>query len=383
MGNRIVVFGGNHHNTLGLIRSLGRCGHSVIVLLEPCELTRCILKKSKYITKLFALKSVEEGVELLYSKLGNLEEKTVVLTASDTAASALDLNYNRLSDRCVFFNAGKPGVITKYLNKSATFPLAKEAGLDLIETSIVNPGDSLPCDIKYPCLIKGNNSTRSNKEDMCICYSRQELEGAVKDNVQYLVQDYLVKEYELDIIGFSYNNGKDVFIPAVVRKIRDEIDRQSMYERLDPLSKYPDLDVVSIKRLISKIGYEGIFSVELIKANGKYYFLEVNLRNDGCAFAYTAAGFNYPAMWVKYALGETFSGELNEERFSKPLFIIHENDIFNVRDGKVSFIRWLKEYITADAHFVLDVSDIKPYIWLLGIYVAHALKKVANKLCHI
>ena len=40
------------------------------------------------------------------------------------------------------------------------------------------------------------------------------------------------------------------------------------------------------------VGYHGPFSVELLHKNAKNYFMEVNFRHDGLAYAATASGVN-------------------------------------------------------------------------------------------
>ena len=47
--NKVIVIGGFHHNTYGLIRSLGEAGIKSYVILEPCH------PKSKHPTPILAV----------------------------------------------------------------------------------------------------------------------------------------------------------------------------------------------------------------------------------------------------------------------------------------------------------------------------------------
>lgn len=54
-----------------------------------------------------------------------------------------------------------------------------------------------------------------------------------------------------------------------------------------------------LNKMFKEIGYEGIFSAEfMIDKDGKYWFLEINLRNSGWSYASTKLGMNLPLLWA-------------------------------------------------------------------------------------
>ena len=65
---KVIIFGNNHHNTIGLVRSLGEKGIKPILMLEPCDLRFCCVRFSKYIEKIHYLKIVEDVLNVLRSK---------------------------------------------------------------------------------------------------------------------------------------------------------------------------------------------------------------------------------------------------------------------------------------------------------------------------
>ena len=71
---KVIIFGNNLQNTLGLIRSVGMKGYEVILLLEPIKKSRCYVRHSKYISKIHYLKSVQEGIDVLLKEYGNEPE---------------------------------------------------------------------------------------------------------------------------------------------------------------------------------------------------------------------------------------------------------------------------------------------------------------------
>lgn len=375
--NKVIIFGNSHHNTLGLVRSLGEKGIRPILFLEPCDLRFCCVRFSKYIAKIHYLKSLEDGLRVLREEYGKEAEKPIVLNAGDPSMCLLDAHYDELKEHFCIFNAnGEQGRINFYMDKSNQFPEAEKCGLNLIKTWRIKDPTNLPTDIAYPCLIKGNNSTSSSKEDMYVCQDRNDLVLHLKDSGEYLVQEYIEKDYELDIVGFSWNHGGDVYIPAVIRKIRDDIHRQSAYERLEDSKDYINLDFEKIKALVRVIGYEGIFSVETIFHNNKYYFLEINLRNDGCGWLYTVAGANYPYMWYQYCTEGIADNTNYGGQLKIPSYMMSAEDFHNCYEGKVPLIAWIKQWLTAEAHTIRDGHDIKPYLYLLFIFVRQAVKRV-------
>lgn len=374
--NRVIVFGGNHVNTLGLIRSLGRCGLPVICILH-CDRPRdCSLRFSKYLCALHVVPSAAEGIALLQARYGSEADKPILLFSSDDAVLAADSRYAELKDRFRFFNAR--GEISRYMNKSETFPLAEAAGLNLIRTQLLPAGAPVPEGIGFPCLIKGNNSTTSSKADSCICRNEAELRTHLREGADMLLQEYIEKEYEINLVGLSCEQGKTVFIPSVIRKIRDDMHRQSVVLRMDSLADYPLLNLEQVHSFIQALGYEGIFSVEFLYRAGTYYFLEVNLRNDGCGYFYTAAGANYPRLWVRYCQGHDLSGEIAGIRVKTPYYLSAFDDIKNMLEGKVSFFVWLRDLLRSDVFFCFDLRDPLPACHALLIHLRQACRRVVR-----
>jgi predicted ATP-grasp superfamily ATP-dependent carboligase len=376
---KVIILGNNLYNTLGLIRSVGEKGYPVILLLESFKKSMCYVNHSKYIMGIHYLTSIDQGLEVLLTVYGNESEKPIVLCGSDPAASLLDRHYDELKNKFYLFNAGEQGRINWFLDKINTFPIAAESGLSIIKTWQVENIHRLPSDIIFPCLIKGSNSTNSTKGDMYICQDRNELELSLHEGVKYLIQEYIQKEYELDIVGLSYNHGKNVYVPAVVRKIRDEIHRQSVYIRLDDIKEYPEFDVSIISKFLKKIGYEGIFSIEVIYSKGHYYFLEINMRNDGCGWLYTAAGINYPYLWTLYSTGKLNQYMLDNIKFKNHLYLMHEDDIYNMLERIVGFGQWLKDFHRAEAFFIMNRKDPLPFLMSLWVHFKQAIKMFLRK----
>lgn len=378
---RAIVVGNCLNNTRGILRSLYKAGIKATLILESPHFKA--LKYSKYVSKCHIAQNPKEAVDLMLQLYGNEPQRSVVFCSSDPAICEIDKRYDELKKGFVTFNAGSQDRINQLMNKDVTFPIAEKYGFEIINTIKVTGGQTIPANITFPCLIKGNNSTSSTKLDMCVCDNRKELEKRLHTGVEYLIQDYIQKEYELNIIGLSTDHGSHVFIPAVVRKIRDTVTRQSDYIRLDDVAEYPQLNQLDIGGFINEIGYEGLFSIEVIYREGKFYFLEVNLRTDGCNWLYTAGGINYSLLWYLFGANQLNMEVINQLNLKTPLYLMQEPDIHNVFEGRISFGNWFRDLLRTRAFFNPYMKDPLCFSYEMLIHARQAGKLILRKLFRI
>lgn len=375
MTRTAIVWGINNNNTLGLIRGLGFGGYKVILLLESADQSFCYLRFSKYIQRIHHLKSMDDGIHILLDLREGINGRIPVLCGSDRGMAMLDANYEVLKNSFLVFNVrGRSGLISYYMDKFNTFPIAEKCGLTTIKTWRVSDVADLPANLPYPCLIKGNSSLGCTKNDMFVCRTEDDLRAHLQHGKDMLVQEFIDKEYEIDVNGISINHGKDILIPGVVRKIRDHMDRQSDYIVLENVPT--ELDVKSIRRFVEVLGFEGLFSIELIKRGDQYYFLEINLRNDGVNYLYTLGGVNMPCLWAQYAFGEVVGFSRIHLELKTPLFLMQLFDLANLKNGDISFGRWFADFRRVNAHFILSIQDPKPFLFYLWIYVRQGFKRL-------
>lgn len=96
MNREVVVIGGNHHNTLSILRSLGEKGiKSLLIVLSPYD-PKPFVGYSKYIQKKIVVTNINEISSAMYS-LHTTAEKAIVIACNDCISSYLDMNHNNLS----------------------------------------------------------------------------------------------------------------------------------------------------------------------------------------------------------------------------------------------------------------------------------------------
>ena len=380
--NECIVFGEEHYNPLGVIRSLGEAGIKPIAVVLRNSGTPCT-SKSKYIKKLYKVKTKEEGLNLIIEKFGNFKQKSFIFTCDDKITAMLDEKYDLLKDRFYFFNAGSAGRITQFIDKPNIYKLAEKHGLDVLKSIILKKGD-IPSEIEYPVITKPVNSNMGAwKHDMFICNNDDELKSAYKkiQSQELILQKYIVKKNEYCLDGFSINKGNDVFISIA-----------STYKYFLPLSYSSYMDIFNFDKfdlkeeldcIFKEIGFEGIFSIEfLIDQNDELHFLEINFRNSTWSYASTCVGMNLPKLWLEC----TLNGKIEADSIYKKIpqnytAMVELNDYYaRVVSKKIKLGDWIKECKKTDCLFMKGKNDIKPFLSIIYIYILSLFKAVFKKI---
>ena len=346
-------------------RSLGAVSIKTFVIVWAPKISKSFVCTSKYVNKYRIAHDEEEVLNILMDN--NCQEKRVLISSSDQAAEFVDKNYDILSNK--YYLAGcdaTKGKLNHWLDKKNMLDLAKEVGLNVAYTSCVDLSKGFNMkelsDIPYPCLIKPELSSHGSKNDYRICENSDGLSIALHslENVcnQVLIQEFLKPEYEATLTGISCDN---VQIPTVVHKLRTCTDLQNLgmivFSKLDN-DVNNIISTSQIESLIEKMGYKGCFSVDLMHAKGKTYFLEVNLRTDGTMYMSTSAGVNFPLAWVDYCLFHKQSNLC----LKKPIHAMTEISYVKYLDYKHP-LRCMKEWFMTDCYSIFSWHDVKPFIF--------------------
>ena len=124
---KTIIIGAPHHNTLGIVRSLGAKGLKPdVYLVSRSKAPGCV--KSKFINKIEFFESEESVVDHLLRK-NSLGEKSILLLSSDSVSSAIDAKYNVLKNSYVFFNT--QGHTTSWMSKEKMCVLATSLGMNV------------------------------------------------------------------------------------------------------------------------------------------------------------------------------------------------------------------------------------------------------------
>lgn len=365
---QVVILGDPFNNTLGLIRSLGEANIGFILILVGNE-DRLFVSKSKYIKSdcLYCINKINDSLDILLNFNNN--KKLFLIATNDIAAKFIDDNEPVLSDFYITPMNGKH--IGNLFQKNKQCLLAKQCGLDVPKSLTFERNDSLEHLDFFPLLLKPILSTKGEKSDIHICYNKKELNEALKKSSKcnsFIVQEYIEKDFEINILGVSTKEG--IVCPGGIKKIRHYPTIYSpcsfgKYISIKDLS----IDVEAIKSYISNIGYIGLFSVEFLKKGDKFYFMEFNFRNDGLAYTATCAGINMPEILIK--------GEIPSHIKFKSIYMMdYSIDFCHVKDGNISLLTWIIDFIKTKCHLYLNFRDINP---LLQYYKSKICSKIIKK----
>lgn len=360
LDHKFIVFGFEHYNTLGCIRSLGEMGINPIYI--AVEGKAKIASSSRYISICHPVKDLEEGYELLIRKYGKDQNKPFLYICDDDILGYVDEKYEDIKDLFITFNAGRINGINKYIDKSEILVLAKECGIDILNTVTCERG-VIPTEIKYPIITKSISPNVGGwKSDVFICNNRDELNNAYTkiQAPMVLVQKYIEKKNELEYYGFAINHGEDVFISIGTDYLYLIPGYYSPYMNVfNP--PYPDLQK-KIAAMIKRIGFEGVFSCELIRdEDDKLYFLEINFRIATWSYASTCAGMNLPYLWAISTEQGQIPADI-QKKFETFRAIVEPIDYGKrVDTGKTPIAKWICDIKEAKCTYYYNENDMAPY----------------------
>ena len=375
----VIIIGDMHHNMLGMLRSLGEKGiYSNLIVYD--NINHFVLK-SKYIKKYHIVATDDEVINILLNEFNNEKSKPIIFCTSDNAASVIDLNYNRLIFKYVLPNVdNKQGSLTSIMDKGIMMKYAVEAGFKIPQSLSYNlDKDKIDLErIKFPCIVKPLKSIYGRKEDFVICRTKNDLSVALEKLkgkvISLQIQEYLIKDYEMSIVGVVTPQTRTVIVPGIIRKIREYPFNlgSSSYSVLKPnIDDYLDLDVV--KRFFTIVKYTGLFSIEFISINKQLYFLEINLRNDGNGYVPSKGNCNLPYLYIQDYLGKDIS-KLNH-KINKPIyFMIERGDILYMLKKHLNLFLWIRDLLRVKCFILYNRKDIYPFYFYLKSLVMNKLK---------
>lgn len=362
--HKYIIFAIDHYNSLGVARSLGEEGlQSILVSLKG---RWPVTEKSKYVKEVYNVESHDEGLQILCDRFGNEEEDKLpfIITCDDVTMRYLDDRYEELKDKFIFFNAGRNGRITEYMDKFKILEIAKKHGFNILKTEMVERG-VVPASLEYPIITKSISPVVGGwKSDVFICNSERELKMAYTKikSPKVLIQKYINKKNEYCLDGFSINCGNS-HITTI----------ESTYNYLIPGYYSPYMTVKNFNNpeiesklysMLNEIGFEGIWCTEfLIDQDGTYYFTEVNFRNSTWSYASTEAGMNLVVGWIKATLDNEIDRKNLYKKIPDNFTAMVEPIDYQKRvvEGETELGEWLRDFKEVNCSFYYSKDDIKPF----------------------
>lgn len=363
MSKPVFIIGGSHHNTLGVIRAFGEKGLQDNIELFISHNDK-IITTSRYISKgkIHYFEQNDEIPDLVLEVARTKETKPIIISCGDPYIEVLDRDSSKLNPYCILPHGREAYSICKYLDKDYQRHLAEKTGL--IMAPVYKSSTCIDIEqIEYPCIVKPLNSTKGSKEEIAVYNSESELKdflSHVEQSHEIIIEKYIDKAAEFQLIGCSLR--QKIIIPGYTNIIRQPANTNTGYLKYLPISDgFVSAQLIEkVSKFIRSIGYEGLFSMEFLRGkDGKDYFLEINMRNDGNAYCVTMAGVNLPYLWYKYA--DKPNLEITENlTFEHSVYWLPEADLHSITT--IGVAKWLKQWCSADGHAYANLCDPMPFI---------------------
>lgn len=360
MKPKVVIWGADNYNTLGVLRSLAVGDFDVLMLVNGSR--HKIATSSKYCHKFYIAHTIEEGIDFLvenYPIETDEKNKAVLIPGGDATSVASAEYYEVLKNRFHLMVTDDPNTLIEVTDKNVMGRKAQEAGLLVPAAQEYHVGVK-EINVPFPALLKPVHSEKRVEFKTKVFESAEDLLKFSKylnsDN-RYLLQQFINKSHDIVVYGCKLPKG-DLKLAGHHTLERWSDDGGGSYGHLSPdLPEYLRLD--ALNRFFDMIGYHGLFSAEYGFENGKAYFYEVNLRNDGFCHLSFQAGANLPLLWVCSCLGLPFTASY---KMTKSVVGINEiYDVINVWKGKISWMKYRKDKKEAKAFHFYDPDDPQPY----------------------
>lgn len=396
----VLIFGRNGSSNLCMARSLGRAGYDVQVLRifqskpKALNLMQYLVPeaRSKYVRSYHSC-ICDSRSSIIAEKLLSLAkpgQKMLLIPTCDMAASAADEYLQQLEPHFWVPNiAGSPGAVNRIMQKAVQKELAREAGLPVVNSCLIKTEKgvySLPDTVQYPCFIKPNVSKNSIKSTICRCGSEPELRSVLNrfsasGDIEMLVEDFVEIRQEYGLLGVSTKDG--AVCPGFLAKERiGSEDRRgvTMVGRLLPCEQQKKL-IGDIARFVHSLGFEGLFDVDIIETTeGKWYFVELNLRYGAAGYAVAGSGLNLPAMYADYRINGTpidvnCTLPQTGRRFASDKVLLDEyaRDCISMAE-----VRQIEQSV--DFHFIRSLEDPMPYLHFRKFYLFGSLTRILFRL---
>ena len=354
---KAIVIGSKGVNAVGLIRSLGERQFDVTFMSTYSKI------ESKYTKGYLRLPDNRKKWLTLLQKYGQIsKEKVAMFPTDDDTAFWLDDNYEALQQYFIVPHA--KGKLRTLADKSVMNEIAKKTELNVPDFIKLSLAESERKN-QYPIILKPYAGYAGSKGDILICHNDNEYTNAIhvlkkQGYKEVLLQQLLddPNQEEIGLMGMALKNGQ-VVIPGIIHKIRSYPTGKGSTSYARFSSDMTEINEEKIKQFVSVTGYVGIFDIEMIKAYGKYWFIEINYRNGQYGYTPTAAGYNLPVNWV-YGMKNKKVEKCNN---LQEIYYINERDDYrHVKEGTINKKEWLKEFHAASAYGMYCPGDQRPFI---------------------
>lgn len=362
IANEVIIIGGDHHNTLSVIRCFGRKNISSITIIHTNEnnINRIKCSKTRYSkNKCCCVPDEEHEILKFLLSYSNSEKKRYIFPCSDLAAYTLDKNRKVLKQWYYI-----PGfldeniTIIDLMDKLNQCKLCEELSIATPFTMKFNFGESLPEQIKYPCVLKPVVSATGLKSDIVKVDSYTDLVSAISDLKKkgydsILIQEYIKYTMQYLACGCLLPNSQ-LKCGTIFKKQRESKNGST---GLGVVTREKDVLCQNEKILnyLQDHNYWGCYDIEYFRFGDKVLLNEINLRHSGAGCILIDNGIPIPYYWYK---DKEEKLKINKRELEPEIKFISEiDDLYNVAIKKISIFKWLYDCLRINSHTIYSNDD--------------------------
>lgn len=360
--NKVILWGADDFNMLGLLRELGKHGVDIFFLIKG---KKGYAAQSKYCVKYQKTSTYQEGYEFLINTFSKEPHKPIIITSGDGISVFIDQHKDELEKFFIIPGTSKKGELEKYTDKNAMTQLAVEIGI-LCPESKYCQWDTNIDDVKYPCLIKPSHQKPGhyNEFKFKVCKNKTELKRTLKvvrHDSEFILQRCIQKEKDLLVYGARMWDGKTILAGSLIKDRQTE-DGSGSHGLLT--SSIPNgVNTSKISEFLDRIDYHGLFSFEYGLLGNEAYFFEVNLRNDGTSHYFYQAGANLPLAYAMSCAGMDYS-QITTNVKDDCWYMDELFDCENVINGTISLKQYKNDKQEATVFKYWYAEDIGPWQYM-------------------
>lgn len=370
-----VIFG-LYETGLGVIRSLGREGISVIGI----DFKKDIAWYSRYVKPMrcpHPLQQEGQFIDWIQSNFSDKKEKCPVFFTSDDFLISFSRNRIILSDYFLF-NLVDHSLLENISNKHSQYKLASKAGNVLPATWLIRDLSdyiNLPETITYPLFIKGLD-VNSWKEKISgrikgfLVRDLQELHEKVNsiiaENVPVIIQEVIPGPDTNHYKYCSYTSSSgEILAEFTLRKIRQNPIHFGIGAVVESL--YNEELINEGRKLFKGLSFRGVGSAEFKRDenDGKLKLIELNPRYWQQNYLSTICGINFPLINWNDLLGKPV---LMENIFKTGVkwinrYLDFDSFLSYNREGELSFRNWRKSLKGKCVYSDFTRDDPLPFLY--------------------
>ena len=366
----IIICSSNNYNELGIVRSFGVNGIKPygIIICKAKNWKKDWLHQSKYWAKCYRVDTAEDAFSLMVEKFGNEELKPVVTTPVDYVMQKIDALYDELSQKFILQSMkSEQNGINKLANKLKQAKLTTDLGFNTLPTKILDVENFLSeqvLDSEFPVLLKPVQGGEGSKDDITICWTRDELLVCIeklkeKNYQRILCQKYLENRQETILYGAI---SKGLCSYTILKNIRQwplsygvgSFGQLVTEERLIQFAG-------NLFNALMDYGYDGPIDIDVFvdKETNKIYVSEYNWRPGGRNYTSLGTKVYSIVLWYLVRTGQPINDLLVINRM-EGLSMNDETDFNHVTHQYITRKEWKKDFKRSCAHALYNKHDRKP-----------------------